>query len=298
MMSFRERVGHQPEWDSDQDATPPIWHGRSSPSRSGGTPVDDLPSWAHSESVDVDPAEQSFARLPPPRSRRVPSGGSDRRSSTWPNLRDSLRGNTSAAPAGTRSRHRSNAFDSPAAGQPRVNAFPDADRDDVHLPWPLPDSAGYEPPAARAKDARYPVRRSSATRSRGRSTRAAQAHDRSTLQLPAALATLAAAQDRVVLAAIGGSAFSLVLMVATVSSRAAALPRWFAIHLNAAGHPDRWATASTIWRLPLMTAMLTLAILIGALVLARRDPFASRFLLVSAFLIHALAWIGLVRILW
>jgi hypothetical protein len=112
------------------------------------------------------------------------------------------------------------------------------------------------------------------------------------------LATVAVAQDRAVLVAIGGSIFSLLLMVATVSGRSGSLPTWIPIHLDAAGNVDRWGTASTVWRLPLMTAMLTIASFAGALFVARRDPFASRFLLVSALLIHALAWIGLIRILW
>jgi len=47
-----------------------------------------------------------------------------------------------------------------------------------------------------------------------------------------------------------------------------------------------------------MTAILTLATFVGAMFVARRDPFASKFLLVFALLIHALAWIGLFAILW
>jgi hypothetical protein len=156
----------------------------------------------------------------------------------------------------------------------------------------------FEPDEVTIDQQRYPVPRGATSRSRQRPRRAAPVRNRPSLQFPAALATVAAAQDRAVLTAIGGSAFSLLLMVATVSSRSDSLPPWIAIHLDAAGHPDRWGTSSTVWRLPLMTAMLTLASFVGAMFVARRDPFASRFLLVAALLIHALAWIGLVRILW
>jgi len=47
-----------------------------------------------------------------------------------------------------------------------------------------------------------------------------------------------------------------------------------------------------------MTAILTLATFVGAMFVARRDPFASKFLLVSALLIHAWRGSELVRILW
>jgi hypothetical protein len=109
---------------------------------------------------------------------------------------------------------------------------------------------------------------------------------------------MAAAQDRIILGAVGGSLFSLLLMTATITSRTDSMPDWIVIHLDAAGNPDQWGTTSTIWRLPLMTAMLTIGSLVGALFVGRRDPFAARFLAGSALLIHLLAWIGLVRILW
>jgi hypothetical protein len=297
-MSFRERISHQPEWDPDEDAAPPVWNDRTSSAQSSGKLAGELPTWPRGESLHDHPNEDSYVPLPPPRPRRTTSDTPDRRNSSWPNLRDSLKGSSSAASSGARTGRRASTFNSPPANQTRTGSFPTPDRYDDELPWPIPDDAPYEPAPTATEDQRYPIRRGSTSRARPRPRRAAQTHNRPSLQLPAALATIAAAQDRSVLAAVGGSAFSLLLMVATVSSRSDSLPTWFAIHVNAAGHADRWATASTVWRLPLMTAVLTLATFVGAMFVARRDPFASKFLLVSALLIHALAWIGLVRILW
>jgi hypothetical protein len=299
-MSFRERMSHQPEWDSDEDAAPPVWrdHTSSSPANGAVPPSPgDLPRWSRHARAGDGADEDPYVPLPPPRTRRSVPPSSDRRATPWPNLRDSLKGSSSAA-SGTRGGRRASPYASPptSRSQAGVSSRPEGDEDD--LPWPTPNDVPFEPAGAAIEAQRYPARREGTGRSRARPRRATPARSRPQFQFPAALASIAAAQDRTVLTAVGGSALSLLVMIATVGSRSDSLPSWIVIHLNAAGDPDRWGTASTVWRLPLMTAMLTLGTFAGALFVARRDPFASRFLLLSVLLIHALAWIGLVRILW
>ena len=101
-----------------------------------------------------------------------------------------------------------------------------------------------------------------------------------------------------IVGSVGLSIFSLLLMAAVASTRTDAVSPWFVAHLNAAGTPDRWATADAIWRLPLMTAMFSLGSIAASVYIGRRDSFASRFLLGTMLLIHLLGWIGLLRLLW
>jgi hypothetical protein len=86
-------------------------------------------------------------------------------------------------------------------------------------------------------------------------------------------------------------------MAVALALRLGSLPDWIPIHLNAEGAPDRWGTRGTLWEIPLMAFMLSL--MAGALAwyLAKRDPFAARFTMLSTVLVQALAWIGLVHFL-
>ncbi|HKG25968.1 MAG TPA: hypothetical protein VKB09_09990 [Thermomicrobiales bacterium] len=256
----------------------------------------DLPAWSFNLSGNESDTEV-YPPLPP-RSRRTTTAASDRSRTGWPNLRDSLRGSSAGATTATRSSRRSSSYPA-AGGRDEVTDLPPGDRLDDDRTWsdfdeapsPFPEETGYVEP-------RYPVRRASATRSRQRARRSTPATARPQIRVPVSVAAIAASQDRAVLGAVGISLFSLLMMTAMVTSRSDALSPWIVTHLDAAGNPDRWGTSSTVWRLPLMTAMLTLANLIGALFFGRRDPFAARFLVAAALLIHLLAWVGLVRILW
>jgi hypothetical protein len=116
--------------------------------------------------------------------------------------------------------------------------------------------------------------------------------------MPPVVSAAFAAQDRAVLVGLGGSALSLLLMIATISSRVDELPTSIPLHLNAAGAPDQWGTPATLWRIALMVAMLTLGNFATSVFVSRRDPFAARLLISGALLVHVLAWIGLVRHLW
>jgi hypothetical protein len=298
-MSFRERVTQPPEWDADEDAVPPVWQSGVDDRSIGAQNAEsaDLPAWSFNITGENERVEESYAPLPP-RTRRSTPSSTDRYGAGWPNLRDSLRGSAPGSGASNRSNRRP--LSRPASnGGAGVADYAPGDRLDDDRTWssldvavePAVEDFAYEEP-------RYPVRRAATAGTRARPRRAASARPRPQLHVPASVAAIAAAQDRVILGAVGASLFSLLLMTATVTSRSDALPDWIVIHLNAAGNPDQWGTTSTIWRLPLMTAMLTAGSLIGALFVGRRDPFAARFLAVSALLIHLLAWIGLVRILW
>ncbi|MEA2522999.1 MAG: hypothetical protein QOF73_226 [Thermomicrobiales bacterium] len=298
-MSFRERASQQSEWDVDEDSVPPMWQDRPSSPRADSpqdVPAAELPAWSHGVTGD-EVAEESY--LPPPRSRRTAPVPSDRPGAAWPNLRDSLRGSAAAASSGSRAGRRSSASALPPPRRSESVAAPSPDRLDDDLAWaPLDGDAPLAAEEIAYDSTRYPARRGPATRTRQRSRRATPPSNRPTMQIPPALAALAAAQDRLVVGAVGLSAFSLLLMAATISSRSNALPPWIVLHLDAAGNPDHWGTTSTVWRLPLMTAMLTLASFAGALFVGRRDPFAARFLLGAALFIHVLAWVGLVRVIW
>jgi hypothetical protein len=116
--------------------------------------------------------------------------------------------------------------------------------------------------------------------------------------MPAIFASITAVQDKTIMAELGLAAFSLALMIATVLSRKGSLPAWFVTHIDASGRPDQWGTPSAIWRVPFMAAMLTLSSVLTAAFIAKRDAFAARFLVSATLLVHVLAWIALVRLLW
>jgi len=104
--------------------------------------------------------------------------------------------------------------------------------------------------------------------------------------------------ERSVVLTLGIGLVSLVLMVATVAARQHKIADWLPIHLNAAGEPDRWGSPATLWRLPLMAAMVTLMSAVLAWFASKRDAFAVQFILASTLLIQALCWIALVNLAW
>lgn len=104
--------------------------------------------------------------------------------------------------------------------------------------------------------------------------------------------------ERPIIAIAGVGIVGIVLMVATVAARQGQVADWFPIHLNAAGSPDEWGSPATLWRLPLMTVMVTLMAAVLAWFLAKRDAFAAQFILASALLIQALCWIAVIRLAW
>jgi hypothetical protein len=299
-MSFRERTGQQPSWDPNDDPAPPVWSDRS-PLTSGGQPesglAPGLPAW------DADATANDESQIPlPPLPRRGERGratSSDRRPSSWPNLRDSLKGTGSGVTSSRTSRRSATSAPYPSRRRDDEGHMPGPDLfvGDVTTAAPS-DENDYLDGAETFDEPRYPPRHGYSGRSRQRSRRSGAAAPRPSLHIPPLISALAASQDRLVLAALGGTVLSLLMMAATLSTRTDALPSWIAIHLNAAGNADQWGTPSTLWRLPLATAMLSVASLITAAFLARRDPFAARFLVAGSLLVHVLAWLGLIRLLW
>lgn len=104
--------------------------------------------------------------------------------------------------------------------------------------------------------------------------------------------------ERPIVITAGIGLVSLVLMAATVAARQGQLVGWFPIHLNAAGTPDEWGSPSTLWRLPLMSLMVSLMAIALAWLLAKRDAFATQFILASTVLIQALCWIAVIHLAW
>jgi hypothetical protein len=112
------------------------------------------------------------------------------------------------------------------------------------------------------------------------------------------LISAAGPQSRILGAAAGFAIVSLVLMAATLLARVDSLPDWIPIHLNAEGEPDFWGTGSTLWRIPLMTFVLTVMSAAVTWYLWKRDPFAARFTIGSTVLINLLSWIALINFVW
>ncbi|HEY8447703.1 MAG TPA: DUF1648 domain-containing protein [Thermomicrobiales bacterium] len=291
-MSFRERNDRPLDWDEEEDIVPSGW-----PHRQRGASersVDDLPPW----SAEAWREDEEDVALPPARRSRTSRSATtrgreeERSSAPWPDLRGSLRGRGRAASEETR-RSRDLAPSSrtrrSAAGslEPRSIGRETAWEDDHELGLPDDDGALY-PPVPRRRSAREAAAR----------RRTARARPRTAPRIPVNLSALAVSQDGFLLATLGGSALSLLLMAAVISLRIDALPDWIVTHLNAAGTPDRWGTSSIVWRLPLMAAMLTIMNGIAATLVTRWDAFAARFLLGSSILIHALAWMALLGLLW
>jgi hypothetical protein len=211
---------------------------------------------------------------------------------SFPSLRESLGGARRA-----RSRIPDPNLD-PEYDQPQrepVSRYPSRQRRAAQEQWqpeePVEDFAEYP-----VEDEGYLPRRE--TYRQRRSARTTTPRPRPTFQIPAAITTFAAAQDRTFLAQAGIAIVSILLMVVTVSARVGSLPDWIVTHLDAAGRPDQYGTASTVWRLPLMAFFLTVASFSTAFFLAKRDAFLARFLVSSTLLVQALAWIALIRILW
>ena len=94
------------------------------------------------------------------------------------------------------------------------------------------------------------------------------------------------------LALLGANAISLGAMAAVLSSQMGGLPTSLAIHLDAAGVPDRWGSPKTLWRLPLLAGMTTVMNLVVAWAISSVDRFAARFVLAAALVVHLIAWVA------
>lgn len=298
-MSFRDRTDRPTDWDAEDEAGLAAWPSRLRENRQrdpASYASGDVEPWADEAWAD-DPGEsQERGQRRSTAGRRGPvEDDADQlaRERPWPDLRDSLRGGARRS-ASERSTGRSN----DAAGRARRRAgYPPESRwTGRSAAWDEPDEDEF---LADADAPPYPpVPRHRPGRSGTKGRRSASTRTGPALRVPAAVGAVLLSQDRLVAGVLGGSALSLLLMAMIISLRNDTLPAWIAIHINAAGNPDRWGTPATVWRVPLMAAMLTIMNLIAGSFLARWDRFAAQFLLGSSILIHVLAWMALIGLLW
>lgn len=296
-MAFRDRPKNRARWDDEEESTETSWPDArySDQDDFEFANPEQLPDWSRRRPLPGDPDESPLPTRERPSRRREPRQPAEQ--PTFPSLRDSLSGSRRARsriPAPVEESE----YDRPQRSVGRDFPQPPADQRRSRsrtTQWDVaeePETFDRYP----VEDHRYPSR-PDAYRQR-RNARTAQPRPRPTFQMPAAVTTFASTQDRSFLIQAGVSLLSLLLMLVTVSARVGTLPDWIVTHLDASGRPDQWGTSSTIWRLPLMVFMVSVASFVSAFFLAKRDAFAAKFLISATLLVQSLAWIALVRILW
>ena len=100
-------------------------------------------------------------------------------------------------------------------------------------------------------------------------------------------------RDRSAVVLVGIAVFSAALMAAILNNLTGRLDPAISIHIDAAGFPDRWASPTALWRIPLLAAMSTLINLAIAWFVAPIDRFAARVLLGGSVIVHLLAWVAI-----
>lgn len=300
-MAFRDRGGQQPSWDFDSEGAPPIWDEPAAPPRNARGKDDsfgELPAWPKSNRAETRWEEEEVPARPVPATRQqVGRSEQQTHSARWPSLRDSLQGHSGSTQNVQRSSRPTNATSSSApvrSSRPERYDRPPVEDDDS---WPE-ETNPVHAEALPYDEPRQQPRKTVGTRTQTRARRSVAAQSRPAANLTTRLGSLTAGQDTVLVGSIGISIFSLLVMAAVVSTRTDSVSPWFATHINAAGNADRWGTSDAIWRLPLTTTMFSLASILAAIYIGKREVFASRFLLASIMLIHLLSWMGLIRLLW
>jgi hypothetical protein len=115
---------------------------------------------------------------------------------------------------------------------------------------------------------------------------------------PAVSVPRPAVNDNVAVGAGLLALLSVVFMVATVAAGTGDLADWIPIHLDSAGNADRWGSPDVLWRLPFGAFMVFAMSAIVAILLWKRDRFASRFVLVGTALVQIVAWVALIDHIW
>lgn len=106
------------------------------------------------------------------------------------------------------------------------------------------------------------------------------------------------AADRVSAFFAGGVLLSLAGLAILMATRLSGLPDQVAIHLNAAGQPNLWASPETLWRIPFSLLMISVMGGLVAFRLHKHDHFAAHFLLGALLVIHLIGWIAALQLLW
>lgn len=115
--------------------------------------------------------------------------------------------------------------------------------------------------------------------------------------LPNALTQADLVNDAAALSLIGVGLLGLATMAIVVANQAESLAPTFATHVSASGVLQNFEHYNSLWRLPLLSAMLTLMNIAAAWFISPVDRFASRFLLAAAIIVQLVAWVALIRIL-
>lgn len=115
--------------------------------------------------------------------------------------------------------------------------------------------------------------------------------------LPAAITQADLVNDAGALSIIGVALLSLAAMAILVANKADSLAPSFATHVSASGVLEDYRSSNHLWRLPLLSAMLTLMNIAAAWFISPLDRFASRFLLAAAVVVQLMAWVAIIRIL-
>lgn len=115
--------------------------------------------------------------------------------------------------------------------------------------------------------------------------------------MPAAISQADLANDAPALGMIGLALASLAGMAILVANRVESLDPTFATHVSASGVLEDFRGSEALWRLPLLSAMLTLMNIGAAWFVSSVDRFAGRFLIAAAILVQIIAWVALIRIL-
>jgi len=115
--------------------------------------------------------------------------------------------------------------------------------------------------------------------------------------MPSAIAQADLVNDAPALGMIGLGLASLAGMAILVANRVETLDPSLATHVSASGVLENFRGREAIWRLPLLSAMLTLMNVGAAWFISPIDRFASRFLIAAAILVQFVAWVALIRIL-
>ncbi len=113
------------------------------------------------------------------------------------------------------------------------------------------------------------------------------------MRVPSGVVSNDLTADGLSLGLLAAGLVSFLLMAIVLATQAGKLPPQFAQHLDAAGLPDRWGSARVLWRIPLLALGVTAMNAVLGWFLARRDRFASRFVLAAALFVQLIAWIAL-----
>jgi hypothetical protein len=116
--------------------------------------------------------------------------------------------------------------------------------------------------------------------------------------MPVAVSAALAGQDSRLMLVVAGSLLSLAAMAAVTANRVGDMSAWFPLHIDASGVADKWGSPTTLWRLPLGLAMLTIMNVASSLMLGARDRNLSWILIGSLPLLHLIGWIALIMIGW